>query len=115
MSPAVHSLPAQAQRRAHWKRRGVLYERTKRKRPPRAYGPRWRRLRRLVLAREPLCRECAPRGLVVEATEVDHIIPLRAGGTDDDANLQPLCKRCHSRKGAREGRWGGAPRPRGPA
>jgi hypothetical protein len=27
--------------------------------------------------------------------EVDHIIPLSRGGTDDPSNLQVLCQRCH--------------------
>lgn len=30
--------------------------------------------------------------------EVDHIIPLAAGGTNDLSNLQLLCKACHKRK-----------------
>ena len=40
------------------------------------------------------------------ATEVDHIVPKSAGGTDAMDNLQALCKSCHSRKTAKEGRWG---------
>jgi 5-methylcytosine-specific restriction endonuclease McrA len=28
----------------------------------------------------------------------DHVIPLSAGGTDDESNLQALCKPCHDRK-----------------
>ena len=40
--------------------------------------------------------------MVTAAAEVDHIIPLARGGTNDLANLQPLCKSCHSRKTMRE-------------
>jgi len=63
----------------------------------------------MVLHRCPLCAD--PFGehgdRVVAATEVDHIVPLRAGGTNDAENLQALCKSCHSRKTAIEdGRWG---------
>ncbi|MGZ6536385.1 MAG: HNH endonuclease [Actinomycetota bacterium] len=41
------------------------------------------------------------------ATEVDHITPQRIGGTNDRANLQALCHRCHSRKTALENGFGG--------
>ncbi|MBF3094675.1 HNH endonuclease, partial [Pseudomonas aeruginosa] len=37
------------------------------------------------------------------ATEVDHIIPLSQGGTDDDANLMAIAGYpCHARKTATE-------------
>jgi len=39
---------------------------------------------------------------VEAAAEVDHIVPLARGGTHDLANLQPLCKSCHSKKTMRE-------------
>lgn len=32
---------------------------------------------------------------------IDHIVPVVAGGTDDEANLQTLCRSCNSSKGAR--------------
>lgn len=63
----------------------------------RGYGSAWQRARREALAREPRCRACGAR-----ATEVDHIIPLRLGGTHDLTNLQPLCASCHRRKTARQ-------------
>lgn len=68
----------------------------------RGYGARWRRLRLMFLHEHPLCALCG-----APATEVDHIIPIRLGGSNDAANLQALCKPCHSTKTAREdGRWG---------
>ncbi len=85
--------------------------------------PRWLALRDFVLDREPLCRECAKRGRRTAATDVDHI-DGHASEEDDYRleNLQPLCKRCHSRKTAREnggfGRGQAPPRagaPGGPA
>lgn len=32
------------------------------------------------------------------ATEIDHIVELASGGTDDIENLQPLCTQCHKQK-----------------
>lgn len=61
----------------------------------RGYGGEWRAVRAAVLLHEPQCRACGGR-----ATEVDHIVPLRLGGTHALANLQPLCASCHRRKTA---------------
>ena len=57
---------------------------------------RWRRLRKMLLSEEPLCRMCQGLGKATLATVVDHIIPRRAGGTDDRGNLQSLCAPCHN-------------------
>lgn len=66
----------------------------------RGYGANWRRLRAAFLSRNPLCAD--PFGdhaqQVVPATDVDHIVAKRAGGTNEDGNLQALCHSCHSRK-----------------
>lgn len=64
----------------------------------RGYGSRWRRLRLMQLRANPLCVECAKLGRVVAATDVDHIIPKRDGGTDEASNLQSLCHAHHSQK-----------------
>ena len=63
----------------------------------RGYGSQWRRLRRMILAAEPLCRACGRL-----ATDLDHVVPRAMGGTDSPANLQPLCRACHSSKTAVE-------------
>lgn len=62
--------------------------------------PRWRKLRRIVLTEEQACRHHKARGQVVRATEVDHIIPHRGDERlfYDRANLQGLCKPCHTAK-----------------
>jgi len=68
----------------------------------RGYDARWRKIRMGILSGEPLCRACEKQGRVTLATDVDHIIPLSRGGTNDPGNLQPLCHSCHSTKTARE-------------
>jgi 5-methylcytosine-specific restriction enzyme A len=64
---------------------------------------RWRRLRRLKLATDPLCEECGKAGRVTAATEVDHLVP-HDGPADplfwEWSNLSSKCKPCHSRKTA---------------
>lgn len=61
-------------------------------------GRRWMTLRAVVLSEEPTCRSCTMRGRVTASEEVDHIIPLEDGGTDDRSNLQGLCGDCHKQK-----------------
>lgn len=55
-----------------------------------------------MLNSEPLCRAHAARGEIVPAEEVDHVIPLFKGGSNDEDNLQPLCKACHVEKSIAE-------------
>ena len=76
----------------------------------RGYGANWQRLRKMVLARQPICED--PFGFhkeyneTVAANEVDHITPLADGGSNEMINLQALCKPCHSTKTAAiDGRW----------
>jgi 5-methylcytosine-specific restriction protein A len=61
------------------------------------YGPAWAAIRAVVLRQEPSCRKCG-----APSTRVDHIVPLRLGGTHDRSNLQGLCERCHNRKTGHE-------------
>lgn len=68
------------------------------------YGTDWPTVRHHVLIEEPQCRSCA-----APSVDVDHITPLRLGGTNARENLQALCHPCHSRKTARENNFGGAP------
>lgn len=55
-------------------------------------------LRAVVLSEEPLCRPCTTRGRVTASAEVDHILALEDGGTDDRENLQGICEECHKVK-----------------
>lgn len=73
----------------------------------RGYDATWRRIRLAHLKRQPLCVECDRAGVAVPATDVDHVLPLRRGGTHAASNLQSLCHFHHSSKTAREdGRFG---------
>lgn len=59
---------------------------------------RWKRVRKRVLRRDPVCQMCEER----PAEEVDHITPLAEGGDDSMENLQGLCESCHSKKTIKE-------------
>lgn len=51
----------------------------------------------MYLGRSPLCELCEAAGLVVPATDVDHIVPISQGGAKlDPANFRALCRSCHS-------------------
>ena len=41
------------------------------------------------------CVSCSSK----DSLEVDHIVPVCLGGTNDSDNLQTLCKKCNRRKG----------------
>lgn len=63
-------------------------------------GRPWRRKRESILIRDNYtCRVC---GLTTKDLEVDHIVNVAQGGTDDDGNLQAICVPCHKAKTARE-------------
>ena len=64
---------------------------------------RWRALRALKLAKDPLCEECMQKGMLIPAQMVDHIVPINKGGAPLDMNnLQSLCNHCHAVKTARD-------------
>jgi len=98
---------------AHCPAHTTQYEQDRGSAAVRGYDARWRRLRKMFLAANPLCADIygdhARDGQVVAAIDVDHILPRAAGGQDDWDNLQALCPSCHSKKTAIEdGRWGQA-------
>ena len=69
----------------------------------RGYGWQWTKLRERIMRRDKgLCQPCKRDLRIAIATEVDHIICKEAGGTDDEANLQAICRACHKAKTARE-------------
>ncbi|WP_119867734.1 HNH endonuclease signature motif containing protein [Frondihabitans sp. 762G35] len=59
-----------------------------------------RRMRDLVLARDPICRcsgcrRCSMNGCARPSTDDDHIVNVASGGVDDIENHQGLCHPCH--------------------
>lgn len=67
-------------------------------------GRPWRRKRQAILIRDDYtCQICRQ---VTQALEVDHIVNVAQGGTDDDSNLQALCVPCHQAKTAQEAAQG---------
>ncbi len=66
--------------------------------------PLWKATRKRQLETHPFCEECLKNGKRTKATMVDHINPIKQGGSLYDAsNLQSLCWSCHSRKSVLEG------------
>ena len=65
-------------------------------------GGTLQRIRSDTLRAEPMCRVCAGMGITRAAAEIDHIVPLWAGGQDVASNRQPLCFACHADKTAIE-------------
>jgi 5-methylcytosine-specific restriction enzyme A len=58
------------------------------------------RLKRAILERDDYRCQLCPR----PATEVDHVIPRSAGGTDHPSNLRAICHPCHVKRSGRQGR-----------
>ncbi len=69
----------------------------------------WKRLRQNFLIDHPFCVECHRHGRLTKATVVDHIVPIKTGGSAlDENNLQSMCASCHGAKSIKEGsrfRW----------
>lgn len=85
----------------HYKRQNKtnnkLYDSKRQSRSKRGYNSSHYRLRKMVMAEQPIC---AAEGCSEPGIEMDHIDgnPWNR----DRSNLQMLCKRCHSEKTARE-------------
>ena len=71
----------------------------------RGYGAKWKRIRKRALVRDNyLCQDCLSRNILTNATDVDHILNKKRGGTDAIDNLQSLCNPCHKAKTIEERR-----------
>jgi 5-methylcytosine-specific restriction enzyme A len=66
----------------------------------RGYNYRWTKYREIFLRSHPLCLECEKKGIIRNATVVDHIVPHKGDNELfwDGSNHQSLCKRCHDQK-----------------
>jgi hypothetical protein len=51
--------------------------------------------KKAILARDISCRQCKS----MERLEVDHVLAVAFGGTNDISNLQILCRKCNREKG----------------
>ena len=71
----------------------------------RRYGRAWKRIRDKYVSQHPFCELCYEKGILVETEEVHHKKKLSDGGTHDRDNLIALCKSCHSRIHAEQGRF----------
>jgi len=58
---------------------------------------RWRKIRERILIRDN--NQCQLCGKTEGQMHIDHIIPKRLGGQDNDENLRVLCQRCNLSKG----------------
>ena len=78
----------------------------KRKQPPKRLHRTEPERRKIAKRQQWLCagKECpaATHGQELEEYDVDHIVPLSLGGTEELDNLQALCPSCHRKKTDRE-------------
>ena len=65
-------------------------------------GRPWRRLKQKIHLRDEWT--CCSCGRVTMELELDHIVNVAQGGTDDEVNLQSLCVPCHKKKTSKESR-----------
>ena len=65
----------------------------------------WKVTRKRVLEDNPVCDICLLGGRLVEAKDVDHILPHQGDYEmfHDATNLWGLCKSCHAKKSSLEG------------
>lgn len=84
-------------------RRRAAYERRNPRPSPsaRGYTRQWRAQVKAAIARQPFCSVCGHPGSPDNPLTGDHVTPRAQGGAGSGDNIQVLCRRCNSRKGAR--------------
>jgi 5-methylcytosine-specific restriction protein A len=63
---------------------------------------RHKKQRARILRRDGYQCQLRHPGCLGTATDMDHIVNVAAGGSDDDSNMQALCHECHKKKTSRE-------------
>lgn len=60
--------------------------------------PQWRRLRKVILNRDPYCKRCERHGIDTPSDTVNHIVKAKDDPTRffDPDNLEGVCTPCHS-------------------
>jgi 5-methylcytosine-specific restriction endonuclease McrA len=104
-TPAQHGLrppPNPNQHNAGWKADRMTWDgKTRSSQLVRTAA--WRKVRAQVLKRDRNRCQLREPGCTVEATQVDHIVNVGAGGAPlDPKNLQSACPTCNGRKAGRE-------------
>lgn len=65
-------------------------------------GRLWRRLKAKIHLRDKYTCQCC--GVVTMELELDHIVNVAQGGSDEESNLQSLCVPCHKEKTLKDSR-----------
>ncbi|HZG82047.1 MAG TPA: HNH endonuclease [Brevibacillus sp.] len=90
----------------HAKSESQAYERARGSAYQRGYDSKWQRYSKSFLRRNPLCacEDCKKLPVPLPAEVTDHIVPHKGDKRLfwDPKNHQPMNKRCHDRKTARE-------------
>ncbi|HZK89764.1 MAG TPA: HNH endonuclease signature motif containing protein [Stellaceae bacterium] len=100
-------------RQPGWRPRG--YDIQRGSAASRGYDRAWTKVRNAFIKAHPLCQHCEAKGLVVAASEVDHVIPIPVDPSRrlDPTNLSAICRSCHRAKTAADQRqWYGSVRVR---
>jgi 5-methylcytosine-specific restriction enzyme A len=56
---------------------------------------------KIFLEQNGICNICQGKIQVGQAFDIDHVIPLALGGTNDAENLRPVHERCHRGEGSK--------------
>jgi 5-methylcytosine-specific restriction endonuclease McrA len=64
----------------------------------------WKRKRQIELSRNTLCASCLYKGIITQASHIDHVFPWTKIGKEAFYNnlFQTLCPECHSYKTGQE-------------